>query len=150
MVGYTAQLDPERSARAIGREMDISPKKAVEVCRAIRGMMVPDAKEFLEDVIAKKRPVPYRRYNRGTAHKKGIPYPGGYPVKVAKAILKVLEQAEANAEDKELDPEMMRVAVIAAHRGRKIPNYIPRAYGRATPFMRETTHIEIILETVEE
>ncbi|MCD6461225.1 MAG: 50S ribosomal protein L22 [Thermoplasmata archaeon] len=150
MVGYTAHLDPERTAKAYGRELDISPKKAVEVCRAIRGMRVPEAKEFLEAVIEKRRPVPYYRYRRGTANKKGIPVAGGYPQKVARAILKVLESAEANAEHKELDPDEMRIAVIAAHKGRVFENYIPRAHGRATPFNREMTNIEIILEEVEE
>ena len=150
MVGYTRETDPEKHAKAIGREMNISPKKAVEVCRAIRGMMVPDAKDYLEEVIALERPVPYYRYRKGTARKKGIPVTGGYPQKVAKAILKVLESAEANATNQEMDPDEMKIIVSTAHKGRVIPNYIPRAHGRATPFFRELTNVEIILETMEE
>jgi len=150
LAGYTAQKDPETTARAIGKDINMSPKKAVEVCRAIRGMMVSDAKEYLEDVIDMKRAVPYYRYRMGTSRKKGVHTFGGYPVRVSKAILKVLEGAEANAEHKELDPDDMKVTVIAAHRGRVMKNYMPRAHGRATPFFRQLTNIEVILETVEE
>ncbi len=151
MVGYTAKSDPKISARAIGFERDISPKKAVEVCRAVRGMKVPEAKRFLEDVMAKRRAVPYHRYVRSIGHRKGKGIrSGGYPVKVAKEVLRTIESAEQNAEYKGLDPEEMYIKVIAAHRGRKFENYIPRAHGRATPFFRETVNIEVILEQVEE
>ncbi|MDG6220798.1 MAG: uL22 family ribosomal protein, partial [Candidatus Thermoplasmatota archaeon] len=66
MPGYTQPTESEKHAKAIGRDLNISPKKAVEVCRALRGKMVPDAKEYLEDVIDMKRPVPYYRYNLET------------------------------------------------------------------------------------
>ena len=150
LAGYTMISDPEKSARAIGKELNISPKKAVEICNSLRGMNLQDAKEFLEDVIEMKRPVPYKRYKRGTSNKKGIKGPGGYPVKAAAAILKVLESVEANAEHKELDPDEMRISVIAAHRGRVNKNYMPRAQGRATPFFHELTNLEVIIETMEE
>ncbi|MDG6220699.1 MAG: 50S ribosomal protein L22, partial [Candidatus Thermoplasmatota archaeon] len=80
----------------------------------------------------------------------GIPVTGGYPVKVAKAILKVLESAEANAVNQEMDPDEMKIKVIAAHRARVIQNFMPRAHGRATPFFRHLVNIEVILETTEE
>ncbi|MCK4717395.1 MAG: 50S ribosomal protein L22 [Thermoplasmata archaeon] len=150
MAGYTAPIDPEKNARALGKELNISPKKALEVCRAIRGKMVPDAKDYLEDVIDMKRPVPYYRHNRQTGRKKGIPVTGGYPQKTAKGILKVLESAEANAVDQEMDPDEMRIKIIAAHRGRVLQHFRPRAHGRATPFFRQLTNIEIILEVMED
>jgi len=48
----------------MGTEHHISPKHALEVCSAIRGMKAEVAKEYLEDVIAKKRPVPFKRHNK--------------------------------------------------------------------------------------
>jgi len=151
MPGYTAEADPKITAKALGIELDISRKKAVEVCRAIRGMMVPEAEKFLEDVIRLKRPVPYRKYKGSAGHRRGKGImAGGYPVKVARAILKVLQNAKANAEYKGLDPDNMRIKVIAAHKGRPFKWYIPRAFGRSTPFFREKVNIEIILESVEE
>lgn len=148
-MGYTQKPEEEDIARAIGKEMMISPRKSVEVCRAIRGMNVEDAKELLEDVIEKKRIIPYRRYRRTIAPKKGG-VAGGYPVRVAKAILRVLEDAQSNAEMNELDPEAMRIEVISAHLGRKTEGFKPRARGRSTQWNKETVNIEVILKSEEE
>lgn len=80
-------------------------------------------------------------------HKKGSLGPGRYPQKAASEILKLIESAEANAEYKGLESEKMRIAHIAAHRGRVIRGMIPRAFGRATANNTPTTTIEIILES---
>lgn len=148
-MGYTAKPEEEDIAKAIGKELLVSPKKSVEVCRAIRGMNVEDAKELLEEVIDRKRIVPYRRYRKTIAHKKGG-LVGGYPVRVAKAILKVLQDAQANAEMNELDPEAMRIEVIAAHRGQKTEGFKSRARGRSTKWDKETVSIEVVLRSEEE
>ena len=67
------------------------------------------------------------------------------PVKAATHILKVLENAEANAEYKGLDTEKLRIIHISSHRGPVIRGWIPRAFGRATPFNTPTTHVQIVL-----
>lgn len=148
-MGYTARPEEENTAKSIGKEIPISPKKSVEVCRALRGMNVEDAKELLEEVIEKRRIIPYRRYRKTISHKKGG-VAGGYPVRVAKAVLKVLEDAQSNAELNELDPEAMRIEVIAAHRGRRTEGFKPRARGRSTKWDKETVNIEVILRSEEE
>ena len=148
-LGYSAQdLDEETTARAMGRELQISPKKAVELCRAIRGKSVEDAKEYLERVIAMKQAVPMKRHKMMVAHKPGIG-PGRYPVKVARSFLKVLQSAEENAEYKGLDVDTMRVRVMAAHKGATTKGYMPRAHGRSSPWNHETVNLEIVLEEVE-
>ena len=40
-------LDPEKTAKASGRELKISHKAAREVCKAIKGMMLNNAKLWL-------------------------------------------------------------------------------------------------------
>ena len=83
-IGYSSKADPENTAKAIGRELSISPKASVEVCREIRGMMVEDAARYLEDVIALKKPIRYQRYNGQVGHRKGKKFGAGrYPQKVA-------------------------------------------------------------------
>ncbi len=146
-----SELDPDRTALASGRDLRISYKAAVEVCDAIRGMMLQDAKRFLEGVIAKKRPVPFRRFKKKQPHRRGLQgfYAGRYPVKAAKAILRVLENAENNADFKGLDTERLRIIHIAAQKGTKIRGYMPRAFGRATPWNEQLTHIEVVVEEVE-
>jgi len=148
-IGYSAQgLDDDETARAIGRELPISPKMAVEVCRQLRGKRVDVAKAYLERVIALDQPVPMHRYKTMVAHKRGTG-PGRYPVKVAEHVLKVLESAEENAGHKWLDVESLRVKVIAAHKGSIQKGMMQRAHGRSSPWNQETVNLEIVLEKVE-
>lgn len=146
--GYTTVADPDTSAKALGREMPISPKFAREVAGMIRGMKVETAQKALEDVIDKKRAVPLKRYNKRVSHKSGVG-PGRYPVKAATAILGVLNSAASNAEYKGLDVSNMAIATISVCRGRVIPGHMPRAHGRATQWNQETVNLEVIIEEVE-
>ncbi len=142
-------FDPDRMARASGRDLRISPKHTVEILREIRGMMLNDALHYLDDVIALKRPVPMKKHYDSQGHKPGKGFgPGRYPVKVAKAVKKVLLNAKNNAEQKGLDPDRLKIIHAAAHRGPVLRGYIPRAFGRATPFNEQTTHIEIVAEEI--
>ncbi len=145
--GYSLQLDEkaaEKVARASGRDIPVKPKFAVEVVRSIKGRSVANAKKYLADVIALKAAVPFRKTRRHIKHQKGVG-PGKFPVNVAKAVLKVLENAEANAEYKGLEPEDMVVFHACAHRASPIPGMMPRAYGRATQWNKTTSHIEIMI-----
>ncbi|MGL6298763.1 MAG: 50S ribosomal protein L22 [Methanobacteriaceae archaeon] len=137
-----------KTAKAMGRSLKISPKHAVEICREIRGMELDTAKNYLNDVIELKRAVAFKRHNKKVGHRKGlVGWPSGrYPQKAAKAILNVLDNAEANAEYKGLDAENLKIQHISSHRGFVIKGGIPRAFGRATPFNTPTTHVQIVLE----
>jgi large subunit ribosomal protein L22 len=145
MRGYTYTPEPGTNvARARGLELPISPKKTYEVLNAIRGLPVERARSLLEDVVALKRAVPFRRYNQETAHKRGIG-PGRFPKKVAKGILTVLRNAEQNAEYDGLDAERLYVKVAASGRGRIHKVSMPRAHGHADPWNEQTTNVEIVL-----
>jgi len=147
--GYSVAFDPEKTARARGRDLPISRKKSMELCRTLRGMEVQKAKDYLEDVIELKKAVPFRRYTSDAGHKKGIG-PGKYPVKVARYVLKVLENAESNAEYNGMETDSLYIKSIAAHPGRVYKGYMPRAHGRWTPWDEKTTNIEVILESRED
>ncbi len=142
------ELDPEKTVKASGRELRVSHKSAHETCKKIKGMKLTQAKQFLRDVIAKKRPVPFTRSKKKVAHRHGLEkaYAGRYPVKAAKHVLKILEGAEANAEYKGLDTERMRIIHASAYPGMKIKRYIPRAFGRSSPKVKALCHIEVALE----
>ena len=142
---FSVRLDPARTAIAAGRDLRISYKDTVEILSSIRGMKLEEAKQFLEEVIRMRKPVPYRRFKKEVAHKAGMAA-GRYPVKAAKAVLKVLENAEANAVYKGLDTEKLWIVHAAAHKGMKIRSYMPRAFGRATPWFEQLVHIEVGLE----
>ena len=149
-MGYSIEFDEEKSAKAYGFELHCSPKHCENIARAIRGMDVKKAKEFLEDVINFRRAIPFKTHKKKRAHQKGVG-PGGYPQKACKLILEVLKNAENNAEYKGLSPENMYIAHISAYKGREIKGYMPRAFGRATDWNEQTTNVEIIIaEKVEE
>jgi large subunit ribosomal protein L22 len=141
-------LDPDRTAKASGRDLRISSKAAREICHALKDMDLDDAKEFLEDVIDMRKMVPLKRHKGKKPHHKGLNkwYAGAYPVKAANAILAILDNVEANAEYKGLDIDRCRLIHIAAHRAMKVRNYIPRAFGRSSPYFKTLTHVEVVVE----
>jgi len=143
------ELDEARAVKASLREIDVSPKWSREVCKAIVGLKLPEAKKLMEDVIAMRRMIPYRRYNKNRAHHRQTKGAGGYPVKVAKHMLKLLESLEANADFKGLDPDNIVIVHAAAHKGRRIRKFIERAFGRATPYDKVLVHIEVVGEARE-
>ena len=138
-------IDPSKTVKCAKREIRISPKVAREVCNAIKGMKIEDAKKLLEDVIAMKKAIPYRHYKGGISHKQQDDkfYAGRYPVKATNEILNLLTELEANAEHKGLDIEKLIIIHAASHRGRKIKKYIPRAFGRGSPNFDTLTHVEL-------
>ena len=148
MKGYTATADPDTSAKAIGKEMPISPKFTREICGMIRGMKVNKAIDTLEGVIALETPVPLKRYNKRVSHKQGVG-PGRYPKKAAAAVLGVVKSAVANAEYKGLNTDDMVIRTISASRGRVTPGHMARAHGRATEWNQDTVNLEVISEEVE-
>ena len=143
-------IDPDRTAIASGRNMRCSPKQCREVCNEIRGMMLDKAIELLEKVAEEKAWIPYRRHKKKRGHHPGIKKwgPGGHPVKASQNILKILKNAEANADNKGLDIDRLRVLHAATQRGRVYKAYIERAFGRSTPYFETTSHVEIVLEEV--
>ena len=148
MAGYTMTSNPDTSAKAIGKDMPVSPKLSREICGMIRGKKVDTAIRMLEEVIDLKRPVPLKRFNKRVSHKPGVG-PGRYPQKAARAILSVVRSASANAEYKGLSTGSMVITTISTALGQTIPGQMPRAHGRATQWDQQTVNIEVIIEEVE-
>jgi len=144
-VNYSVIMDQRNTARAMGYELHISPKKSEELCRALRGMSLRGARKYIEDIIIMKRAVPFKKYTGGAGHKPGIGS-GKYPINAALEIRKIMINAEGNASYNGLDPERMKIAHIATKKGRVIQGMMPRAMGRATPKNTDTVTIEMILQ----
>jgi large subunit ribosomal protein L22 len=144
--GYSSlKLDEMNVAKASGRDLRISPKAAREICNAIRYKQLDQARQLLEDVVKKRRAIPYKRYNKKVSHKAGIQGwdAGRYPVKAAAEILKILNSLEANAIDREMEAERLKIVHAAAQRGRQMKRYIPRAFGRSSPSFNTLCHVEL-------
>jgi len=147
---YSIDADPVHGVHSYGREIAISQKHSMEICREIKGMKVGTAKGYLKDVISLKKPVPFKKHNKKVAHRKMEGWDAGkFPEKAASGILKLLENAEKNAEYKGLNSDEIVIKYITASKGRQMKGFYARAMGRTTPKRKITTNIEMILEEVQ-
>ena len=107
-------------AKAIARYVRVTPRKADQVLQLIRGMRVDLAAEMLAFT----------------------------PKHIARTIRKVLHSAVANAVAMEgkINVESMHVKQATAGAGPTMKRILPRAQGRATPILKRTSHITIVVE----
>lgn len=70
--------------------------------------------------------------------------------KAAKPVLKLLQSAMANAKHNfKTEGQMLRIKTITVDGGPVLKRSMPKAHGRATPIRERTSHIKLVLETVE-
>ena len=141
-------IDPDKTAVACGRNLNISPKHAREICLALKGMKLETAMDYLDDVMALKRSIPFKRHNKKMSHRSDLRgwHSGRYPVKASREIKKVLENLENNAIFKGLDSEKMKLTHIISQRARKVKGFMPRAQGSSSPKYNTLSHIEVVAE----
>ncbi len=103
--------DDSKIARAMGRDINISPKNAVIVCEKIKGMKIQKAITLLDEVVVMKKAIPFRRFTKSIGHRKGMGKNAiaKYPRRAAFEIIKVLKNLEKNAEYKGLNAEKMKI-----------------------------------------
>lgn len=142
-------FDKARHVRASVREKSISHKHSREIAVAISGKSIDKAREFLENVVAKKEAVPYRRYHNEVAHRSNIRdgfSAGRFPQKAAKEFLKLLDNLESNAEYKGMDLDRLRIVSAVVHKGTKLKRFQPRAMGRSSPKYDTLVHLELVVQ----
>src|SRR5659263_384698 len=102
-LNFSIEPMPEKTSKAMGKELHISRKHAHEIATAIKGMNLEIAQKFLENVVTLKQAVQYKRYIRSVPHRKGM-CTGRYPQKAAKEFLKVIKMHKAMPHTKVLIP----------------------------------------------
>jgi large subunit ribosomal protein L22 len=150
-IDYSQKISGDNIAKAKANELNMSPKHSIEIATFIRHQRVNDAIAYLNEVVSLKKAIPFRRFNRNVAHKRGLPGnwdAGRYPVKASKAYIRVLESVKKNAEYIGLDADNLEIIHVSANRGRAQKSFFPRAMGRATPKVRETVNIEVVVREV--
>jgi len=130
-------------ARGVVLATSVSTKHCVEICNAIRGKKVARAKIILDDAMEMKKAIPFRRFKLGIGHKTGIG-PGRYPIKACGEVLKTIKSCEANAQNKGLNPEELKIVHISANLASR-----PWHYGRARRRKMKRTNVEIVLKEME-
>ncbi len=134
-------FDKDLMARAMGRDLSISSKQAIEICSYLRNKPLARAKVILQNVIVKKEAIPFRRFTNAVGHRKGPLGAGRYPMKASKAILALLESAETNAQTKGLNTGQLEIVHICAHRA-----HAPVHYGRQRGRQFKRSHVEVVVK----
>ena len=104
MVAYAREGEVTKSAKARGSDLRTHFKNMRETAMAIKKMELQEAKKYLEEVIAMRRCIVFRRYCGGvgrTAQAKNEGSTNGqgrWPKKSAEMLLNILKNAESNAE----------------------------------------------------
>ncbi len=105
-------------ARAVARQVRISPDKVRRVLTLIRGKDVGEAMNTL-------------RYS---------------PQRSARIIGKVLQSAVANAEHNYgMDTDKLRIIAATADQGPVMKRFRPVSMGRAHPYRHRTSHVTVIV-----
>ena len=145
------KLAGENIARGKANELPVSPKHSIEIANFIRNKQVNEAISQLQEVVAKKRPLPFKTFNKNVPHRHGLIGwdAGRYPRNATLAVIRLLESVKKNAEYSGLDTEKLKIVHAAANRGRAQRGFFPRAMGRATPKVRESVNIEVVVKEVE-
>jgi large subunit ribosomal protein L22 len=109
-------------AKASAKYIRVSPRKMRRSIDLIRGRHVEDARRIL-------------RLS---------------PLGANRTLIKVLESAVSNAEQKAAIPENLVVAKAWVDEGPTLKRFRPRAYGRATSVRKRTSHVTVVVETLGE
>jgi large subunit ribosomal protein L22 len=109
-------------AKASAKYVRVSPRKMRRSVDLIRGRHVEDARRIL-------------RLS---------------PLGPNRTLIKILESAVSNAEQKQAIPENLVVAKAWVDEGPTIKRFRPRAYGRATSVRKRTSHVTVVVETLGE
>jgi large subunit ribosomal protein L22 len=146
-ISYSVDADPDSTAKAMLRERHMSHKHSKEIAKEIKGMTAGEAVDYLEQVIAGERSVPFKSHNSGVGHRNDIDGwdAGRYPEKASKAFLDLLENAVSNADHQGFDGETMAIMHVAAHKVGESPGRKPRAFGRASEWNTPQVDVELIL-----
>jgi large subunit ribosomal protein L22 len=103
---------------AVAKNIGISPRKVRLVIDLVRGKKIDEALALLKFT----------------------------PTPTAKAVAKVVKSAAANAENNfQLTPSDLKIVKIFADGARTLKRYRPAARGRATPILKRSSHITVIV-----
>ena len=106
-------------ARAIVRNVRMTPRKIKLICDLIRGKDAGEAMAIIMNT----------------------------PKAASELMIKLLKSAMANAENNAgLNPDELYVSEVYANQGPTYRRFMPRARGRATRIRKRTSHITIILD----
>ncbi|KDQ62312.1 hypothetical protein JAAARDRAFT_30209 [Jaapia argillacea MUCL 33604] len=146
--------NPEKTSRARGEYLRTHFKNMREVAAALTGMKLTKAYSYLGNVQEHKQCIPFRRFAGGVGRtgqaKQFKTTQGRWPEKSVRFILRLLKNAESNADAKNIDVEDLAIKNIVVQQAPKTRRRTYRAHGRINPYLGHPCHIEVILAAREE
>jgi large subunit ribosomal protein L17e len=142
---YSRNPTVNKVARTSAKDLRVHYKNTYETANAIKGLTIPKAKQYLKDVLAHRRCVPYLKHfggigRTGQAAEFGKTL-GRWPEKSVRVVLGLVNNLESNANAKNLkNLTIDHVAVDRAAKGRR-RTY--RAHGRIGPYLSSQTHVQM-------
>lgn len=142
-------LNSKKAACAVVKNKPVSLKYVLEAARVIKGRKVDDALAYLKRLESMQEHLPLRVYRGKVGHRKGeakgYTKTGRYPVRVATALIELLDLAKANADFKGLDSENLLITHMFASQGFKRASY--QSHGRISGKrrLRKSCHIEVVV-----
>ena len=137
-----------------GKDLRTHFKNTFHVGRAIKGMLLTKAEEYLKDVLEHKRCVPFSRYDHSVGRcSAAIQFgltKGRYPEKSVKIMLNLLKNAKANAESKKLNVDKLLIKNVLVNQATEGRRRTYRAHGSINAYCSSNCHVEIICEEIKD
>lgn len=136
------EIEKEHFAEAKALNLPVSTKASVEIASFIRGKETKKVKTYLQEVIEHKKSIPFKRYNRDVGHKPGQVGAGRFPEKAIGFYMKLINNVEANAENKGLNTESLIISEVKANKG-------PGQYHSGRKRGRKMKNTQLFIKVVE-
>ena len=142
---YSRNANTNKVAKAAGKDIRVHYKNTYETAKAIKGMTIPKAKQYLKDVLAHRRCIPYTKHFRGIGRTSQAAEfgktLGRWPEKSVKVVLGLVQNMEANANAKNL--KNLTIQHVQTNRAAKGRRRTYRAHGRIGPYLSSQCHVQM-------
>jgi large subunit ribosomal protein L17e len=154
MVKRITKTNSKKWCVAKAFDLRVHFKNTYETAKAIKGMLVTKAQQYLDQVLKHERCVPFTKFDgatgrTGQALEFGITH-GRWPEKSVKVVQGLLQNAKSNAETKRLNVDKLVVANVQVNQATSGRRRTFRAHGRINAYMSSNCHVAIRCEEREE
>merc|ERR1719460_3523983 len=117
----------EKSCSAAGYDLRVHHNNTYETAKAIKGMNLKDAENYLEAILEHKRCIPFTRFEGATV----------------RTVLALVRNARSNAEAKRLDVDNVYVKLAEVNQAQKGRRRTYRAHGRINAYLSTNCHVKL-------
>lgn len=147
MVKRITKTNSKNSVVARAYDLRVHFKNTYETAKAIKGMLLVKAQQYLQQVIDHERCVPFTKYDgatgrTGQALEFGLTH-GRWPEKSCRVILSLLTNLKSNAESKRLNVDDLVISNCQVNQAVSGRRRTFRAHGRINAYLSSNCHVFI-------